>query len=71
MESNPFDFRPFQVEKGTRSQRCTGAALDLALTLLELILPKANSRIMLFTAGPITKGPGKMAEIDRKINNIH
>ena len=68
LESNPFDFRPFQVEKGTRSQRCTGAALDLALTLLELILPKANSRIMLFTAGPITKGPGKMAEIDRKIN---
>lgn len=57
---------PFFVEKGNRPNRCTGAALDLAVTLFETIYRnKASSQIFLFSGGPITKGPGKMAELSR------
>ncbi|KAK8887156.1 Protein transport protein Sec23A [Tritrichomonas musculus] len=56
---------PFIVERGNRFERCTGAALDIAVTLLESIFPKMSSQVFLFTGGPITRGPGTMAEIKR------
>lgn len=56
----------FPVEKGKRPQRCTGAALHLAVTLIHTLFGnKVSSHIFLFSGGPITKGPGKMAEIDK------
>lgn len=56
---------PFIVERGNRFERCTGAALDIAVTLLESTFPRMSSQIFLFTGGPITRGPGTMAEIKR------
>lgn len=56
---------PFVVEKGNRFERCTGAAIDIGITLLEAIFPQSNSQIFIFTGGPITRGPGAMASIKR------
>ncbi|KAH0792303.1 Sec23/Sec24 trunk domain containing protein [Histomonas meleagridis] len=59
---------PFPVPKGQRSSRCTGAALDITISLLEALFPHSNTQIMLFTSGPITKGPGTMASL--KVTDI-
>lgn len=56
---------PFPILKGDRAQRCTGAALDNAITLLEAIFPTAGAQILLFTNGPVTKGPGAIASIKK------
>jgi protein transport protein SEC23 len=56
---------PFPVAKGDRAQRCTGAALDLAVTLLEAALPITKAEVILFVSGLITKGPGAMASLKR------
>jgi protein transport protein SEC23 len=55
----------FPVPKGERAPRCTGAALHIAVTLLESLFPKAGGQIFLFTSGPITKGQGAMATLPR------
>ncbi|OHS99228.1 Protein transport protein sec23-1 [Tritrichomonas foetus] len=55
------------VEKGKRAQRCTGAALHLAVTIIETINLRSNAQILLFTGGPVTRGPGTMADLDRKV----
>ncbi|CAG9464619.1 unnamed protein product [Pedinophyceae sp. YPF-701] len=44
---------------GHRAKRCTGAALAAAVGLLESSTPGTGSRILLFTSGPCTVGPGK------------
>lgn len=49
---------------GKRAQRCTGAALDVALSLVEIAYRNSGAQILLFTSGPITKGPGAMASLD-------
>ncbi|KAK9137686.1 hypothetical protein Sjap_008280 [Stephania japonica] len=49
---------------GHRPQRCTGAAISTSIGLLEACLPKAGSRIMVFTSGPATTGPGIVVESD-------
>ena len=55
----------FTVQKGDRAARCTGAALSHAVNLLQAILPGWGGHILLFTSGPITKGPGAIASIKR------
>ncbi|EAX95350.1 Sec23/Sec24 trunk domain containing protein [Trichomonas vaginalis G3] len=53
------------IPKDERMQRCTGAALSIAVTLLEAVCPLIGGQIFLFTSGPITKGPGTMATLKR------
>jgi len=50
--------------KTKRHERCTGNALATALALLEVSVPRSGARIMLFTGGPCTSGPGKVVGLD-------
>ena len=52
---------PWPVAADSRPQRCTGVAVSIATSLLETTLPNTGARIMLFTGGPCTIGPGQMA----------
>ncbi|KII67426.1 Protein transport protein Sec23A [Thelohanellus kitauei] len=54
------------VTQGKRAVRCTGAALSLAVTFLEQTYPTYGARIMLFTGGPCTVGPGQVVDPDLK-----
>lgn len=49
---------PWPVPHEKRPARATGAALSVATSLLHLALPRTGARVMLFTAGPCTSGPG-------------
>ena len=49
---------PWPVSAGHRPLRCTGNALLLAVTLLEIAFPKHGARIMLFSGGAASFGPG-------------
>ena len=49
---------PWPVANDKRSLRCTGVALSVAVGLLETSFQNAGGRIMLFTSGPATEGPG-------------
>ncbi|KAL5542108.1 hypothetical protein UlMin_009818 [Ulmus minor] len=53
-----------QVVPGHRPQRSTGAAISAALGLLEGCLVNSGSRIMVFTSGPATLGPGIVVDSD-------
>ncbi|CAN6714975.1 unnamed protein product [Malus baccata var. baccata] len=53
-----------QVKPGHRPQRCTGAAISAALGLLEGCSGSTGSRIMVFTSGPATLGPGIIVDSD-------
>lgn len=50
--------------KGQRHARCTGTALSIAVSLLEKAIGFNGGRIMLFTGGPATIGPGRVASRD-------
>ncbi|XP_002517022.2 protein transport protein sec23-1 [Ricinus communis] len=52
------------VRPGHRPQRCTGAAISVALGLLEGCSMHIGSRIMVFTSGPATLGPGVVVDSD-------
>ena len=54
---------PFPIPKGQRASRCTGAALNIAVSLIEAIFPNSSTQMFLFTSGPITKGPGTIATL--------
>lgn len=49
---------------GSRPRRSTGAAISVALALLECYLINTGSRIMVFTSGPATIGPGVVVDSD-------
>jgi protein transport protein SEC23 len=49
---------PWPVPTDRRPARATGAALSVATSLLHLAAPRTGARVMLFTAGPCTSGPG-------------
>lgn len=53
-----------QVRPGHRPQRSAGAAISTALGLLEGCLVNTGSRIMVFTSGPATLGPGIVVDSD-------
>ncbi|KAM1038841.1 hypothetical protein ACFX13_034195 [Malus domestica] len=53
-----------QVKSGHRPRRCTGAAILAALGLLEGCSGSTGSRIMVFTSGPATLGPGIIVDSD-------
>lgn len=52
------------VMRGHRPHRCTGAAISAAIGLLEGCQVNMGSRIMVFTSGPATLGPGIVVESD-------
>jgi len=58
---------PWTVATGTRASRATGAALSIAVSLLEATYPNSAARIMLFIGGPCTVGPGMI--IDDELKN--
>lgn len=49
---------PWPISSGNRASRCTGNALQLAITLLEIAYPKHGARVILFASGACTFGPG-------------
>lgn len=49
---------PWPVANDRRPIRCTGVAMTVAVGLLEAAFQNTGARIMLFTAGPATDGPG-------------
>ncbi|KAJ4846233.1 hypothetical protein Tsubulata_012548 [Turnera subulata] len=49
---------------GHRPQRCTGAAIAVALGLIEGCSVNTGSRIVVFTSGPATLGPGIVVNSD-------
>jgi protein transport protein SEC23 len=55
---------PWEVKTGNRAQRCTGAALSIAIGLLETTYKDAGARIMMFTCGPATEEPGAVVGIE-------
>jgi len=59
VDSLSLDQTPYP--KNERAPRCTGAALHLAVSLLEALYPTSGGQIFLLTSGPITKGSGAMA----------
>ncbi|RKP02241.1 hypothetical protein CXG81DRAFT_18068 [Caulochytrium protostelioides] len=46
------------VRQEMRPLRCTGVALSVAIGLLDAVAGNSGSRIMLFSGGPCTEGPG-------------
>lgn len=59
---------PWPCQPDERVQRCTGSALNIALSLLESSVPRQGSRVMLFTAGPPTVGSGAIVSRSKKEN---
>jgi protein transport protein SEC23 len=57
---------PWNVPQGKRPLRSTGAALSIAVGLLEALYPNCGARIMTFIAGPCTQGPGMIADEELK-----
>ncbi|CDR44779.1 RHTO0S10e00320g1_1 [Rhodotorula toruloides] len=52
------------VPSDKRAQRCTGVAMSVAVGLLETTFPNTGARIMLFTGGPATEGPGMVVGVE-------
>ncbi|KAL2506644.1 Sec23/Sec24 protein transport family protein [Abeliophyllum distichum] len=53
-----------QVMRGHRPLRSTGVAISVAVGLLEGCLVNTGSRVMVFTSGPATIGPGIIVNSD-------
>ncbi|KAH9613891.1 hypothetical protein KSS87_020852 [Heliosperma pusillum] len=50
---------------GHRPLRATGSAISVAIGVLEGCMVKTGSRVIVFTSGPATLGPGIIVESDR------
>ncbi|KAI3469684.1 hypothetical protein Pfo_026347 [Paulownia fortunei] len=67
------------IKPGHRPLRSTGVAISVAVGLLEGCLINTGSRVMVFTSGPATMGPGMIVNSDlgnsirthRDLNNGH
>jgi protein transport protein SEC23 len=64
---------PWPVANDKRPLRCTGVALSIAAGLLEFRHRDAGARIMLFSGGPATEGPGMVVgpELREPIRSHH
>jgi protein transport protein SEC23 len=64
---------PWPVANDRRPTRCTGAALSIAIGLMETSFPNAGARIMLYAGGPCTDGPGMVVgtELKEPIRSHH
>jgi protein transport protein SEC23 len=54
----------YNFRSGSRAPRSTGAAISAALGLLECCFVNTGSRVMVFTSGPATLGPGLVVDSD-------
>lgn len=57
---------PWPVANDKRPARCTGVALSVAVSLLEVSFQNAGGRIMLFSGGPATVGSGMVVGVELK-----
>lgn len=57
---------PWPINQGCRPTRSTGAALSVAVGLLEVTFPNTGGRIMMFAGGPCTQGPGMVTTNELK-----
>uniref|UniRef100_A0A0K8SP95 Protein transport protein SEC23 n=1 Tax=Lygus hesperus TaxID=30085 RepID=A0A0K8SP95_LYGHE len=55
---------PWPVGQGKRPLRSTGAALAIAIGLLECSYPNTGAKVMLFLGGPCSQGPGQVVNDD-------
>ncbi|KAI7869905.1 protein transporter SEC23 [Spinellus fusiger] len=64
---------PWPVADDKRPERCTGVAMSVAIGLLETSFPNTGARIMLFSGGPSTEGPGMVVgtELREPIRSHH
>lgn len=64
---------PWPVANDKRALRCTGVAVSVGVGLLETSFQNAGGRIMLFTSGPATEGPGLVVgpELKEPIRSHH
>lgn len=64
---------PWPTASDRRSLRCTGVALSVAIGLMESSFQNAGGRIMLFSGGPATEGPGMVVapELREPIRSHH
>ncbi|GLV40188.1 Secretory 23 [Carabus blaptoides fortunei] len=58
---------PWPVAQGKRPLRSTGAALSIAVGLLECTYPNTGARIMMFLGGACSQGPGQVLNDDLKL----
>ena len=65
------DPRPVQNDK--RPQRSTGIAVSVAISLMQYTFGASGGRIMVFTGGPPTQGPGMVVseELKEAIRSHH
>lgn len=57
---------PWPVANDKRPIRCTGVATSVAIGLLETTFPNTGARIMLFSGGAATDGPGQIVSNELK-----
>lgn len=57
---------PFPVLPAFKPIRCTGAAISLAVSLLETNFNNCSAKYLLFTQGPCTFGPGTVTSVKYK-----
>ncbi|XP_036343321.1 protein transport protein Sec23A-like isoform X2 [Rhagoletis pomonella] len=57
---------PWPVPQGKRYLRSTGAALAIAVGLLECTYPNTGGRILTFVGGPCSQGPGQVVDDELK-----
>ena len=55
----------YEPNEESRETRGTGSALSLALAVLEALSPDSPGRVLLFTGGPCTTGPGQVVGTSR------
>ncbi|KAJ2006702.1 GTPase-activating protein S23 [Coemansia thaxteri] len=64
---------PWPVSSDKRALRSTGAAVAVAVGMMESAFPNAGGRVMLFCGGPATQGPGMVVgpELKEAIRSHH
>ncbi|KAJ9109569.1 GTPase-activating protein S23 [Naganishia adeliensis] len=64
---------PWPVASDRRPMRCTGLAVNVAVSMLESTFPNTGARVMLFAGGPATEGPGLVVgqELREPIRSHH
>ncbi|KAI8058711.1 protein transporter SEC23 [Gilbertella persicaria] len=64
---------PWPVADDKRPERCTGVAMSVAVGLLETTFPNTGARMMLFSGGAASEGPGMVVsnELREPIRSHH
>lgn len=64
---------PWPVADDKRPERCTGVAMSVAVGLLETSFPNTGARMMLFSGGAASEGPGMVVsnELREPIRSHH